>query len=74
MAAKGKMTDPVESAHEDGTFSQLASPLNVPKAKPDPQADLQNEVFPYESGTDYHDPMGYLNDLTGPRGRRGDPK
>jgi len=64
--------DPVEEAIEDGSYSQLATPLNVPKSEPDPQADYENSVIPHASADDSYDPMGYL-DLTGPRGRRGDP-
>lgn len=71
MARKGG-DDPVEGAVTDGTFSQLHSPLNVPKSSADPQADLKNDVIPYAKGNTTYDPMGYL-DLTGERGRRGDP-
>lgn len=68
-----KMQDPVDSAIEDGTFNALHTPLNTPKAGPDPQANLDNSIFPGAKGENIDDPMGYL-DLTGPKGRRGDPK
>jgi hypothetical protein len=71
MAKKG--SDPVDGAVTDGTYSQLSTPLNVPKASADPQADYKNDVIPHAEGHgDHYDPMGYL-DLTGDRGRRGDP-
>lgn len=72
--AKSSGADPIPSSTTDGTFNELASPLNVPKAKLDPQADLQNSVFPGAKGQMPSDPLGIVDDLTGPRGRRGDPK
>lgn len=71
--AKSRAAEGIPSSHTDGTFNELATPLNVPKAKEDPQADLNNSMFPGAKGESLDDPMGYL-DLTGPRGRRGDPK
>lgn len=70
--AKGS-ADPVTGAVTDGSYDQFLTPLNSPKAKADPQADLDNRVIPWANDERYHDPMGYL-DLTGPKGRRGDPK
>ena len=66
-------SDPVDSAITDGTYSELSTPLNVPKAAPDPQAQLDNKIIPHADGDETYDPMGYL-DLTGKTGRRGDPK
>lgn len=71
--ARSSGADPIPSSTTDGTYNEFNTPLNVPKAKADPQADLQNSVFPGSKGDSVHDPSGYL-DLTGPRGRRGDPK
>ena len=67
-----KSNDPIESG-TDGAYSQLHTPLNVPKADTDPQAQLDNSAIPHAKNGMNADPMGYL-DLTGPRGRRGDPK
>jgi len=64
--------DPVIDATDDGTYSELLTPLNVPKADADPQAQLQNDVIPFSTGQDHNDPLGIL-DLTGERKRRGDP-
>lgn len=64
--------DPVIDATDDGTYSELLTPLNAVKADPDPQAQLQNDLIPYSTGQDAHDPLGIL-DLTGERDRRGDP-
>lgn len=71
MAKHG--SSPVEGAPTDGSYDELHTPLNAPKAKPDPQADLDNHEIPFADGKGDHDPMGYIADLTGPRGRRGDP-
>lgn len=70
MAKKG--SDPVDNAETDGSYNQLSTPLNVPKAEEDPQAQLDNSVIPHAHGAQDPDPMGYLN-LTGMKGRRGDP-
>lgn len=58
MAKKGN--DPVTGAVTDGTYSNLATPLNVPKASEDPQAQLDNSVFPGAKGQDHPDPMKYM--------------
>jgi len=64
--------DPVMDATDDGTYSEMLTPLNTPKSDPDPQAQLQNDIIPFSTGHDAHDPLGIFN-LTGERGRRGDP-
>lgn len=64
--------DPVMDSTDDGTYSELLTPLNAPKAEADPQAQLMNDIIPFATGQDHHDPLGIL-DLTGERGRRGDP-
>jgi hypothetical protein len=72
VAKKGGK-DAVIDAVTDGTYNQLSTPLNCPKAEEDPQAQLENKVIPGAAGESLDDPMGYLEDLTGNRGRRGDP-
>lgn len=57
----------------DGTYDELNTPLNVQKDDKDPQVALDNGLIPCAKGERLDDPMGYLEDLTGPRGRRGDP-
>lgn len=72
-----KTPDPLESAKIDGTYDELHTPLNAPKADADPQGQLDNAVIPIAKSSaksEIPDPQGYLGDLTGPRGRRGDPK
>ena len=73
MARKSKGHDPVVDAVEDGSYSEFLTPLNAPKSEADPQANLDNAVIPWADDEHYHDPLGLLN-LTGPRGRRGDPE
>lgn len=65
--------DPALNAATDGSYSQLSTPLSAPKAGPDPQGALDNGIIPFASSDSTEDPMGFL-DLTGDRGRRGDPK
>lgn len=66
------MSDPVTNATEDGSYSELLTPTNVPKAKPDPQAATKDEIVSWAEGESSSDPFGFL-DLTGKRNRRGDP-
>ncbi len=70
---KGKDADPVMNAQTDGSYEQFNTPLNCQKAEEDPQTALDNSVIPWTKGGHNDDPMGIL-DLTGPRGRRGDPQ
>lgn len=57
------------SERTDGTFDNLDSPLAVPKAPADPQADLDNRIIPGSTGELRDDPMGFLRDLE-PKGRK----
>lgn len=68
-----KQSDNAYQGPTDGTYDQLNSPLNVQKADPDPQAALDNPLIPGAKGEGVADPLGIL-DLTGPKGRRGDPR
>ena len=54
MAKKGKDYQ----GPTDGSYSNLNTPLNVPKADPDPQAAYDNSAFPGAKGEGVRNPMG----------------
>lgn len=57
----------------DGAYDELNTPLQVAKDAKDPQVDYDNDIIPGAMGEGVQDPLGILN-LTGPKGRRGDPR